>query len=303
MSFSLDVHVGDAYCRLAVDRAGARHLLVPVDPDGTIDAQRGSALSLEQRQLIFGGASHAYVDVSCDRSDLYREFDEVVVDIVDAVQESPNARRATLDVVARWRRLFRAAFAHSLSVDARRGLFAELACLHEFVAAEPALSIDCWRGPLREPHDFELASACVEVKAVGELSESIRIHGLEQLETHDEKPLFLTVLTVVEDPEGRSIPELSTELISSARDGSTVAARLIAAGWSDEDPSKDTRYALGPVAAVPVTEDTPRLVSSSFATGGPSAGIGRVEYSIEREVLVPHILTASLSQLAAEVVA
>jgi hypothetical protein len=301
VSFPLDAVGGPTNCRLAVDRAGARHVLVPVARGGALQAQQGSALTVEQRDLVFGDAEQSFVDVGCVRSDLYYEFDAVVQDIVDAVRESTDARQATLEVVGRWRRLFGTAAVRGLSAEARRGLFAELTCLQAFTAVDPTLSVDSWRGPLHEPHDFELMSACVEVKATGTISEAVRVHGLEQLAPDGDRRLYLAVLTVAEDPEGRTISDLVGDLRSVVRDRSTFASRLIAAGWSDDDPGANSRYAIGPVIVVPVSEEVPRIVRSSFTAGELPDGLGRLEYSIDRAALDPHGTIASLTELAAKV--
>jgi hypothetical protein len=277
-------------------------VLVPVGNGDALQAQRGSALTVEQRFLVFGGAEQSFVDVGCVRSDLYYEFDAVVQDIVDAVRDSTDARQATLDVVGRWRRLFGTAAVRGLSSEARRGLFAELTCLQEFAAADPALSVSSWRGPLRERHDFELTSACVEVKATGTISEAVRVHGLEQLAPDGDRRLYLAVLTIAEDPDGRTIRDLVGDLRSTVRDRAMFAGRLIAAGWSDDDPGANSRYVIGAVLVVPVSEEVPRIVRSSFTAGEAPDGVGQLEYSIDRSALDLHATTASLTELAAEVV-
>lgn len=302
MSFPLDVG-GRTNCRLAVDRSGARHVLVPVERGDLLQAERGSALTVEESDLVFAGAEQSFVDVGCVRSDLYYEFDAVVQDIVDAVQGTLDSRQATLEVVGRWRRLFGTATVRGLTAEARRGLFAELVCLQEFAAADPSLSINSWRGPLREAHDFELVSACIEVKATGTISEMVRVHGLEQLEPDNGRLLYLAVLTIAEDPKGRTIPDLVADLRGVVRDRATFAARLLAAGWSDEDPGAGSRYVLGPVGVVQVSAEIPRIVRSSFTTRELPDGVGRLEYSIDRAALAPHITIASLTELATKVVA
>ncbi|TDW79313.1 PD-(D/E)XK motif protein [Kribbella sp. VKM Ac-2566] len=303
MSFPLGPQVGRTNCRIAVDRTGARHVLVPVEQNDAVQSQRGSALTVEEHHLVFGGTEQSYVDVGCVRSDLYYEFDGVVQDIVDAVQGSSDARQATLEVVGRWRRLFGTAVVRGLTAEARRGLFAELACLQELLAVQASLNVDSWRGPLLEPHDFELTSACVEVKASGTISEAVRVHGLEQLELHDGKCLYLAVLTIAEDPQGRTIPDLVADLRSVVADLHTFAGRLLSAGWSDEDPGVNSRYVIGPVSVVPVSAEFPRIVRNSFAGGNSPDGVGRVEYSIDRAALVPHATMASLTELATKAVA
>jgi hypothetical protein len=278
-------------------------VLVPVERGDLLQAEKGAALTVEESDLVFGGAEQSFVDVGCVRADLYYEFDAVVQDIVDAVQGSSDARRATLEVVGRWRRLFGTAAVWGLTAEERRGLFAELACLQKFVAADANLTVDSWRGPLREAHDFELVSACVEVKATGTISETIRVHGLEQLEPDNGRHLYLAVLTIAEHPQGRTIPDLVADLRSVVRDRATFAARLLSAGWSDEDPGAGARYVLGPIGVVPVSVEIPRIVRSSLTAGELPDGVGRLEYSIDRAALAPHVTIASLAELATKVVA
>ena len=300
-SYPLDGSSDHEACRLAVDRVGARHLLVPVTGDSSTRAQRGSELVVEERWLVFGEIEHSYLDVSCARADLYLEFDNVIVDVVEAVRESDNSGQATLEAVGRWRRLFRAAAARGLSTEARRGLFAELSCLLEFVKVDASLDVGSWTGPLGLPHDFEFKAACLEVKAAGAGSDDIRVHGLDQLDTHDEKPLHLVVLTVVEDRNGRSVLDLVDELMHIVRDPVFLRRRLTAVGWAEDDPFAEERYSLGPAMVVPVNAGVPRLVRGTLVNGEAPEGIHRVEYSIDRSALVAHASLASLSRLAGEV--
>lgn len=301
-SFPLDVKSDDEMCRLAVDRAGSRHLLVPVVENTPTRAQRGSELVVEQRWLVFGAAEHSYLDISCARPDLYREFDKVIVDVVAAVRSLPDPRRATLDTVARWRRLFRLGAARGLSAAERRGLFAELICLRELVQVDARTDIGSWTGPLGLPHDFELRTNCLEVKAAGAGSDEVRIHGLDQLDTHDGKPLHLVVMTLVEDQAGESILELVEDLTRRVDDPALVRTSLTAVGWTEDDPFVDERYTLGPVTVVPVTAHVPRLVAEGFIGAAPPDGISRVDYSIDRSALLPHASSASLSRFIATVV-
>ncbi|MFB6726262.1 PD-(D/E)XK motif protein [Kribbella sp. NPDC056345] len=300
-SFPLDVRSAETSCRLAVDRSGARHLLVPVDGEHAISAQRGSALVVEQRSLVFGESQHSYIDLTCVQPELYLEFDDVVEDVVEAVQATQDTGAATLDVVARWRRLFRADLVRGLGVEARRGLFGELSCLSCLVDVDPDFDVASWTGPLGQPHDLELSSACIEVKALGIETEDVRIHGLEQLDAHDGKPLQLVLITVVEDPQGQSIDDLVSDLGSRVNNPALFKSRLMAVGWSESDPFGGDRYAVGQVAGVRVTSSVPRLVSTSLTTSRLPEGVRSVTYSIDRQSLLPFAVNASLVDIAREV--
>jgi hypothetical protein len=296
-SFPLDVRSDDEICRLAVDRSGARHLLVPVGAEQPVAPQHGSALNIEQRQLIFGEVVHSYIDLSCVQPELYVEFDDVVEDVIDAVRDAVDTGRATLDVVDRWKRLFRAGLFRGLGADALRGLFAELCCLSSLLEVEPGLDATCWTGPLGRPHDFELPAACIEVKALGTRSDHIHVHGLDQLDTHDGKALYLAVLTVADDPEGRSIAELVDELADRIADPNVLRRRLSSVGWTS-DMSDGERYAVTHVIGVPVADAVPRLVAQSLRDSELPEGVGNVAYSVDRKSLLPFAVDGSLTDIA-----
>jgi hypothetical protein len=260
-------------------------------------------LVVEQRRLLFGEAEHSYFDLSCVQPELYIEFDDVVEDVVDAVEDAADSGQATLEVVARWRRLFQAGLIRGLGVEARRGLFAELSLLSCLVDADPGFDVAAWTGPLGQPHDFELVAGCVEVKALGLTSTQVRIHGLEQLDLHDDRPLQLALLTVAEDAEGLSIDELVRELEKRITDPDLLKRRLVTAGWAGDANGAEERYRIGQVGGIRVTPATPRLVPTSLAASSLPEGVNGVDYSIDRGVLVSLATTASLVELAREVLA
>ena len=130
---------------------------------------------------MFGAADEVFVDLSCTEQDLHAEFDDVVTDILESIRGVERPGIAALQAIARWRRLFRARLVRGLSIQAKLGLFAELTMLLALVDADPAFSVDLWRGPLREPHDFEAPGRCLEIKAVTSESDAVVIHGVSQL--------------------------------------------------------------------------------------------------------------------------
>jgi hypothetical protein len=262
---------------------------------------RPAVLGMVTRKLDFGGSVITYVDVSCAESDLFPEFDEVVADVLEAVADARRPAAAAIDAVMRWRRLFRSSLVRGLSRQARLGLFAELTVLSFLVEADPGLPMDVWRGPLDEPHDFEAAARCIEVKALSAVSDRIIVHGLEQLDTHDGRPLDLLLLRVVEDADGRTLNELVDELRGEVASRTDLRARLTAAGWSEEPDRPDfDAFTIQEVHRIVVGPDTPRVVPSSLVTGSPPRGIGDLSYQIDLAALLPFSSGASLAQVAEE---
>lgn len=298
-SFPLDTPPSRLNCRLAVDRAGSRHLLVPVAGDQIIPSHRGSALVVEQRWLVFGDIEQFYIDLSCVDPELYREFDELAADVLEALLDEAEPGRAVLGVVSRWRRLFRAALVGGLGEQERRGLFAELACLSALLDVDTSMDVLSWTGPVGRPHDFELPRVCLEVKAIGTTSEWIRVHGLDQLATHGNRPLHLVVLTVVEDRAGRTIDELVRDIEERVLRPDQFRQRLTSAGWVRG--SSNEQYGIGQVTGVEITTAVPRLIPESLVSSKLPEGVGKVEYSVDHQQLLGFATHSSLPGLAAEV--
>ncbi|MFI7053297.1 PD-(D/E)XK motif protein [Streptosporangium canum] len=302
-SFPLEVVCHAEPCRVAIDGMNARHLLVPTgDEDMSVDP-RPAVLGTVVRKLSFGGPAVAYVDVSCAESDLFPEFDEVVIDVLEAVASARRPASAAIDAIARWRRLFRSSLLRGLSRQAKLGLFAELTVLSALAEADAGFPVNAWRGPLNEPHDFEAAVRCLEVKGLSALSESILVHGLEQLNTHDGRPLDLVLLRVVEDHDGRTVSDLVEQLRGTVASRADLRTRLSAAGWSDQPdrPDLDT-FAIEEVRRIVVGPDTPRVAPSSLVAGSLPDGVGDLSYHIDLAAVLPFSAGASLAEIAEEAV-
>ncbi|WP_066360983.1 PD-(D/E)XK motif protein [Herbidospora mongoliensis] len=302
-SFPLDVVCHAQPCRVAIDGAGARHLLVPASDETVSVDPRPAALSTVIRKLDFGGSTTSYVDLSCTEPGLFPEFDEVVTDVLEAVSGADLPAAAAIDAIARWRRLFRNTPLRGLSYQGKMGLFAELTVLSSLVGADPHFPVGAWRGPLREPHDFEAAARCIEVKALGQASDSIVVHGLEQLDTHDGRPLDLVLLRVTEDLDGWTVTDLVEHLRGSVASQTEFRSRLSAAGWSQQPDHPDVdRFATEEIRRIVVGPDTPRVVPSSLIAGSLPDGVGELTYQIDLAAVLPHSTGASLAEIAEEAV-
>lgn len=302
-SYPVDIFFGGRPVRLAVDRDGHRHVMVPAGSEKVPPDQRQHVLAMKQATYSFESAPTSYLDIVCGDTDLNREFDDVVLDVLDRVEGSSTPASDAAATIGRWRRLFRAGMRRALSEQQRIGLFAELALLKELLAVQEGLSPSVWTGPDRLPHDLELGAACIEVKGLGKSSASITIHGLDQLATHDGSPLQLVLVTVAVDDSGRTTHELVEELKDSFIDGAGFVAQLAKTGWTADDPlSAVTAYVIESIAVVTVDGTTPRLTRESLVSDLPD-GIDDVRYSVSVPELLARSRTTTFAELAAEVVA
>lgn len=297
-SYPLDLQLGGAAVRVALDRQGFRHLLVPTAGEALVPDRRASILQIAVHDLQFAEGIRTYVDLFCNDHELHPEFDEVVEDVLDAVRETDRPGGETVRTVARWRRLFRSQLVRGMSFQARIGLFAELSVLSALLDHDPTFALECWTGPLRNPHDFEAPGRCLEVKGIGEDADGFVVHGLDQLATHDDRDLDLLVVTVASDPEGTSLDSLVTELRDRVKDRGEFRRRLAGYGWSDDqaDQTSDT-FSIATFVHVPVDDDAPRLVPRHLVGRSPMPGVSNVQYRLDLGEVLVHASGQTLSRV------
>ena len=297
--YPLDVEFEGEPVRVALDSESHRHLLVPALAERVAGDQKPSVITLTQRDLTFGGIAESFVDVRCMKGELAAEFDDFIVDVLSSIDGSETPAQQTVQVVGRWRQLFKSALARGLSEQQRIGLFAELTILSQVHALNDRITSDHWTGPDRGKHDFELPGCCLEVKAVGVGSDSVTIHGLEQLDEHDSRVLYLVVVTVEQDPDGHSLTELVDRVLSEMGGDPGLARKLAKARWSREDQmSQIQAYSVVSVCALTVDGATPRLVPSSLVAAALPEGVSGIEYRISLDAILPLCTASDLESLA-----
>jgi hypothetical protein len=258
-----------------------------------------SVLSSVVRSLRFDDDQVVHVDIRCTDRDVDDEFDEVIADLLEQVTAADRPGAAALAALERWRRLFRTRLVRGLGGRARIGLFAELTVLQALLTADPHLAVEVWTGPLGSPHDFETPGRCLEVKAAGEDAGPVVINGIDQLDTHNGRALDLLLLTVVPDPQGTTLTSLIDTVRGAVMDPETLDERLRRLGWHRDLQAEDVEgFVVGGLLRVPITETTPRLVSGALIAGRLPNGVDGVSYRIERDVLVSHSASGSLSEIA-----
>lgn len=162
------------------------------------------------------------------------------------------------------------------------GLWGELWTIAS--AHDPALFAAAWHSEPEDRFDFSLPSSRVEVKTT---SGSSRNHefGLDQLSIGDAKPTWIASLTVVSDPNGRSIVDLLDGLLvvlpgPLAAKINRIALRTVA---GDIESVQDFTFA--PVGAEPFlafnSDEVPRPIVT------PGSGVTGVRFRADLDRVIP----------------
>lgn len=287
-SAALPVGTTTGPVRIGVDDGAARHLLVPVGDEEVHGDDSDGVVTVLVKDYTFQRTTLRYVDVACARPDLAPAFDNVLVDILGQLEATSTPAGTTVQAVQRWRTLLATRRSSKLTLTQQMSLFAELVVL-AMVSGGERTDPRWWCGPLREPHDILLPTFALEVKAVGESSQSVTIHGVEQLQPPD-RPLALVVVEIVQDNEGRTLPDIVDEFMGRTTDAGETLWRLAKAGYERLDADRyQERFTVVGMSYLEVTDSTPRIVEASFAAGSLPPGISRLQYRVDLEELGPRM--------------
>lgn len=296
----LPVLADDRHLVLAVDELGQRHLLVP---QGGVElpSNTRSPLAVATREFAFDGDDSdpvlgRYLDIHCQVKTLNGQFDKVIADVVEAVQESRDAAAGAAATVASWRRLFTTLVdSPGLTYRQRLALFGELSVLRDLAETVPEFDVAWWTGPLGEPQDFRMPDLTMEVKTAGEDSTSVTIHGLEQLDPPTDDPVRLIIRRVVENPSGMTLSELFSQVLDIVADQSALRDRAAMVGVTDTDPDP-LRFEISETRVGVVDDGFPRLRAADIRTEDREA-ISRVEYELDLARLRPHMAAGTVAEL------
>ncbi len=200
----LDLLLGaNGPARLAVDADGHRHVLVP-RPTFAKEGRlvRTGGVDVTVRHLVGeNDAPVVYLDLTCTRPDLQEIFTALAADVCEHLAgATAEPQGVILDVLARWRALLEVG-ADAWTRARCAGLFAELSVVGRLLELD-AGAVDWWSGPLGEAHDVRGPGGAIEVKATaGREGRKVRIHGINQLESPVDGPLFLAWMRLVEDAD------------------------------------------------------------------------------------------------------
>ena len=216
--------------------------------------------------------------LSLDMPGLLPVFAALCRDIIDFTRTGVGEERLAAAVVGRldrWRHLLEKD-ASSLGENALRGLIGELSVLEaELDVLTPAEAIASWTGPLGTPQDFLLPSGHrIEVKAARRDARTVRIHGLDQLESGTDT-LELAVVRMEETGAGAggaiSAPMLVARIEQKiAADPEALAmfsGSLAFAGWREHPRHSEVVVRIIAIDRYQVGPDFPRLTSAAVPQG------------------------------------
>lgn len=230
-------------------------------------------------------------------------FDTFVTLCCDVVQRSdiPEDRNIALDALLRglgeWQLLLRPGQFRRLSLEALRGLVAELLVANRTLTADRDLPevMAHWTGPLGAPQDFTfLTGELHEVKAKRMAGTSVRVASVEQLDPPVDKTLTLHVIDLDErsnDTEGVvSLASLVDEIRAGLATSSSVRLRfdrLLTGLGVDltDDWYGATWFKPGAHSQFRVSPDFPSLRSSAL-----QPHILQVRYKLDIQHLAPWTL-------------
>ncbi len=286
---------------LAVDELGQRHLLVP---QGGVElpSNTRSPLAVATREFAFDGDGDSdpvqgrYLDIHCQVKTLNGQFDKVIADVIEAVQESRDAAAGAAATVASWRRLFTTLVdSPGLTYQQRLALFGELSVLRDLAEAVPGFDVGWWTGPLGAPQDFRMPELSLEVKTTGEDSTSVTIHGLEQLDPPAGDPVRLVIRKVVENPSGTTLSELFSQVLDIVGDQAALRDRAVMVGVTDTDPDP-LRFDVAETRVGIADENFPRLRTADIRPEALEV-ISKVEYELDIARIRPHMTAGTVAEL------
>lgn len=285
-AFDTGIAALDRTILLARDDRNRLHLLVPTSEKGLANSRPGQTLTTDTGAFSFRGmGSGDYLDISCSDPSLNTQFRIVAEDVVDRVQGTMAPAQVSIGVVAEWRQLFSVMRTSAISYQKRISLFAELSALEEIGKHYGSVDPQWWTGPDSAPHDVEHPDFSLEVKAIGIDSESIRINGIHQLDNCEGKPLFLYVMPVDEQENGKSLREIAESLLERTTRKTQLRQLMMRTGaLADDRSGDDLRFGVGDGFVVRVDANTPRIVASQLDDGVPPAVSG-VRYDVELSAL------------------
>lgn len=296
-----------ATARVAVDPSGRRHILFPVAAEYAVHPDTKSAgVQILGRELIVEGWSQRFADLACLDASLNALFTAVAAEALAAADgaTAPDDRAAR--VLDRWRDLFRNPPKGGLSQSERLGLFGELQFLGD-LSRGSTLAVKAWAGPSRGRHDFVSQRIDFEVKTtLDRATESVQVHGLDQLAPPPQGLLYLVLYIVERVPVGgETLGDVVSRLCESGIEATALYDRLNTAGVGAADLEDDlVRLRVLARRIYPVTDAFPRLGAESFVSW-PVPGVVGIQYGVDLS-LAPAPLSgdasaALLGDFAAEI--
>jgi len=266
-----------------VDSMSRRHLLIPLRPgEAFADDRRGRAVHL----LLIDHAGVAYQSAVCLRHDLDRVFTQFASELLDELAGADTGAAVTVAALDQWRALFSdASRAGTLTEPQLIGLLAELHTLRHVLEQDDQRRVEVWTGPTGSQHDLRSGSHSIEVKAtLVREGRVVGISSVDQLDPPVGGDLHLVHHQFATDPDGECLPDVVQRILDLGVVAKAFRGLLAESGYIDTDSEnyRDRRYRLVERRVYDVEAPAfPRIIPSSFSSGGLPPGTLRLRYSID----------------------
>lgn len=263
------------------------HLLLPVKSLRTVrEDHDSSGVVIVGRELLDGGRRQAFADLECREIDLSKTYILLVEEVLASLENaSAEPVEVAHQVLRRWRDLLVRPPTDRLSTGALAGLLGELLLIADSPA--PPKIFDCWSGPSRIRHDFQIGKLAIEVKTtLSADGQSVTVHGLSQLEPPNHGVLLLVRYRLEKSSVGTSVCDVLDRISASGVESSRLYGRLLQAGYSREEEAfySNQRFTVRAREVWKVADAFPSITARSFVGGGPPPGTRVLEYELDLSV-------------------
>jgi hypothetical protein len=229
---TVGVEIGGRDTLAAIDAAGQKHLLIPVNVNAVDGDNKSQGVTLGFRVLRTNSGDVTYADLHCRISSLDLVFERLIEDVLTRLAVDDSAPVSTCrKVLVEWRALLKTA-GQDLTRETVIGLVGELEVLRLLAAPNPIGSVDAWRGPSKSVHDFVRGGAELEVKTTTSVDGNfISISNIDQLDPATVKSLHLVVVHAREDGTAPGLDERIDVLVGLGVPQDILLTKVAASGY------------------------------------------------------------------------
>jgi hypothetical protein len=230
-----------------------------------------------------------------DLKDIFSFFiQNVLEEIFECVIEN-EALTKTLNIIAKWKKLFDKINFNGLNTEQQKGLIGELLFFNYLLDNQksPLNILNAWTGADFEDKDFTFGAMGVEIKFTSAKTPKITISSERQLDTQNLNELFLFLYTAEEVKENgfslnSLVEQIRHKISANETDLKLFNENLMLLGYFEEDKAHYNKmYSLKKTFAFAVVSDFPRIIKSQIPLS-----IYNVSYSIELSAIEQFIVNA-----------